>query len=107
LAADFFASNHDIPDLSIQRDIPAATTVELPLGTTAADIEAIKVFAVPVDSNPNDATLGPGDYRIGFTEMNRAFFLDSNYLPGSSFIDWNGDVVITPQNPEAIVWQVR
>jgi hypothetical protein len=39
--------------------------------------------------------------------MNRAFFLDSNYLPGSSFIDWNGDVVLTPQNPAAIVWQVR
>jgi hypothetical protein len=39
--------------------------------------------------------------------MNRAFFLDSNYLPGSSFIDWSGDVVLTPQNPEAVVWQNR
>jgi hypothetical protein len=107
LAADFFVSNHDIPDLSIQRDVPAATTVERQLGTTAAYIEAIKVFAVPVDSNPNDATPAPGDYRIDFTEMNRAFFLDSNYLPDSSFIDWNGDVVLKPQNPEAIVWQVR
>jgi hypothetical protein len=39
--------------------------------------------------------------------MNRAFFLDSNYLPGSSFIDWSGDVVLTPQNSEAVVWQNR
>ena len=103
----WYTSNHDIPDWSIQRDIPAATTVELPPGTTAADIEAIKVFAVPVDSNPNDATPAPNDYTIHFTYMNRAFFLDSNYLPGSSFIDWSGDVVLTPQNSEAVVWQNR
>jgi hypothetical protein len=103
----WYTSNHDIPDWSIQRDIPAATTVELPPGTTAADIEAIKVFAVPVDSNPNDATPAPGDYTIHFTDINRAFFLDSNYLPGSSFIAWSGDVVLTPQNKEAVVWQNR
>ncbi len=99
----WYTSNHDIPDWSIQRDIPAATTVELPPGTTANDIEAIKVFAVPVDSNPNDTMPAPSDYTIHFTDVNRAFFLDSNYLPGSSFIDWSGDVVLTPQNPEAIV----
>lgn len=103
----WYTSNHDIPDWSIQRDIPAATTVELPPGTTTNDIEAIKVFAVPVDSNPNDATPAPSDYTIHFTDINRAFFLDSNYVPGSSFIDWSGDVVLTPQNPEAIVWQAR
>ncbi|HJQ29921.1 MAG TPA: hypothetical protein VJ827_11315 [Rubrobacter sp.] len=103
----WYTSNHDIPDWSIERDIPAATTVELPPGTTASDIEAIKVFAVPVDSNPNDATPAPSDYRIDFTDINRAFFLDGNYLPGSSFIDWSGDVVLTPQNPETIVWQAR
>ena len=103
----WYTSNHDIPDWSIQRDIPAATTVELPPGTTTNDIESIKVFAVPVDSNPNDATPAPNDYTIHFTDINRAFFLDSNYLPGSSFIDWSGDVVLTPQNPEAIVWQAR
>jgi hypothetical protein len=103
----WYTSNHDVPDWSIQRDIPAATTVELPPGTTANDIEAIRVFAVPVDSNPNDTTPVPSDYTIHFTDINRAFFLDSNYLPGSSFIDWSGDVVLTPQNPEVIVWQAR
>jgi hypothetical protein len=103
----WYTSNHDVPDWSIQRDIPAATTVELPPGTTANDVKAIKIFAVPVDTNPSDATPAPSDYRIDFTDINRAFFLDSNYLPGSSFIDWSGDVVLTPQNPEAIVWQSR
>ena len=101
----WYTSNHDIPDWSIQRDIPAATTVELPPGTTTSDIEAIKVFAVPVDSNPNDATLAPSDYSIEFTDINRAFFLDENYLPGSSFIDWSGSVTLSPESPEAIVWR--
>jgi hypothetical protein len=103
----WYTSNHNVSDWSIQRDIPAATTVELPPGTTADDIEAIKVFAVPVDSDPNDTTPAPSDYTIHFTDINRAFFLDSNYLPGSSFIDWSGDIVLTPQNPEAVVWQSR
>ena len=103
----WYTSNHDIPDWSIQRDIPAATTVELPYGTTVNDVKAIRVFAVPVDSNPNDATPAPGDYHIDFTDINRAFFLDSTYMPGASFIDWSGDVVLTPQNQEAVVWQAR
>jgi len=101
----WYSSNHGIPDWSIQRDIPAATTVELPPGTTANDMEAIRAFAVPIDSDPTDATPAPGDYRVDFTDINRAFFLGSDYLPGSSFIDWSGDVVLTPQNPEAIVWR--
>ena len=44
----WYTSHHDVPDWSIQRDDPAATTVELPPGATSADVEAIKAVAVPV-----------------------------------------------------------
>ena len=96
----WYTSNHNVPDWSIQRDIPAATTVELPPGTTRDNIEAIKAVAVPVGGGQ-----APSDYRIDFTDINRAFFLASNYLPSSSFIDWSGDVVLTPNQPEGVVWQ--
>jgi hypothetical protein len=99
-----YTSNHNVPDWSIQRDIPAATTVELPPGTTAADIESISAFAVPVDSNPNDGVPPPANYQITVTAINRAFFLSADYLPGASFIDWHGSVVLTPQRPEAVIW---
>ena len=44
----WYASDHGIPDESIQRDDPAATTVELPPGTTPAQVAAIEAVAVPV-----------------------------------------------------------
>src|SRR5918998_4288797 len=48
----WYSSHHGEPTWSIQRDEPAATTVELPPGTTAADVEAIKAVAVPVGTPP-------------------------------------------------------
>ena len=50
----WYTSHHEVPDWSIQRDDPAATTVELPPGATSADVEAIKAVAVPV-ANTSDA----------------------------------------------------
>ena len=58
LAGDerWYSSNHEVPDWSIQRDDPAATTIELPPGRTSADVEAVKAVAVPVARAP--ATTG-------------------------------------------------
>ncbi|NJP19607.1 MAG: hypothetical protein HC763_12165 [Hydrococcus sp. CRU_1_1] len=95
--SQWYASHHHIPEWSIQRDRSAATTVELPLGTTRDDIEAIKAIAIPLGwtvSNP---------YKIALTKINRAFFLDNNYLPQQSFIDWRGEIILTSEHPEAIV----
>jgi hypothetical protein len=96
--SQWYASHHHIPEWSIQRDRPAATTVELPFDTTRDDIEAIKAIAIPLGwtvSNP---------YKIALTKINRAFFLDNNYLPQQSFIDWRGEIILTSEHPEAIVW---
>jgi hypothetical protein len=85
-----------VPDWSIQRDDPAATTVELPAGTTSAQIEAIKAIAVPVGA--------PGSFRITVSALNRGFLLGPDYQPGASFISWRGVQTLTPAAPEAIIW---
>jgi hypothetical protein len=35
------------------------------------------------------------------TAVNRAFFLDRDYLPQPSFFAWHGSVTLTPSQPEA------
>jgi hypothetical protein len=98
----WYSSNHGVPDWSIQRDDPAATTVEVPPGTTPADIEAVKAVAVPVAAPTAPA---PSDYRIVVTFINRGFMLDPSYLPGASFLSWQGSEELTPARPEAVLWQ--
>jgi hypothetical protein len=38
------------------------------------------------------------------TALNRGFMLDGSYLPGESFVAWNGSVVLTPAQPPAVLW---
>jgi hypothetical protein len=95
----WYTSHHGVPDWSIQRDDPAATTVELPPGSTAADVTAVKAVAVPVGATP------PPDYTIHVRRINRGFLLDDAFLPQPSFLRWTGDAVLTPQQPEAVLWQ--
>ncbi|USK35962.1 hypothetical protein LIT25_12140 [Bacillus sp. F19] len=91
-----YTSNHDIPDWSINRNGPAATTVELPAGTDVNDIEVIKAVSVPINNSL--------DYNIKLTNINRAFFLDKTYQPQSSFFQWDGEKTLTPEKPECILW---
>jgi hypothetical protein len=84
------------PTWSIQRDIPAATTVELPPGTTQNDIDQILVFRVPVGTDPG--------YSVHVTNVERAFFLDASNLPQASFLTWSGSLTLTAANPSAVLW---
>ncbi len=99
-----YISNHNVPDWSITRDNPAATTVELPAGTTTNDIESIQAIAVPFDNNPNDSMNPPSNYQITIKDVNRAFLLDRNYKPQESLMEWHGIQHLTAQNPTAILW---
>jgi hypothetical protein len=100
----WYTSHHDVPDWSIQRDDPAATTVELPPGATSADVEAIKAIAVPVAKTSEPPAPAPADYAIHVRSLNRGFLLGADYLPQPSFLQWSGDVVLTPAQPEAVIW---
>jgi hypothetical protein len=101
----WYTSHHDVPDWSIQRDDPAATTVELPSGATSADVEAIKAIAVPVASTGTPPAPAPADYTIHVRRLNRGFLLGDDFLPEPSFLQWSGDVVLTPQQPEVVIWE--
>jgi hypothetical protein len=101
----WYTSHHDVPDWSIQRDDPAATTVELPQGTTSDDIAAIKAIAVPVAKTSAPPAPAPSDYEIHVRRLNRGFMLDDEFLPQPSFLAWTGDVVLTPEQPEAVIWE--
>jgi len=90
-----YRSDHGIADWSIKRDLPAATTVELPAGTEAADIAAIVAYRVPVGGDTGAS--------VTVTDINRAFFLGDDYRPQPSFIDWSGSVVLTPTTPMATI----
>jgi hypothetical protein len=102
LAGDptLYRSDHSHPDWSIQRDDPAATTIELPAGTTAADV-------VQVVGIRQLLALGFGDNAapVTVTSINRAFFLGRDYQPGRSFIATPvSGVTLTAAAPQAVLW---
>lgn len=92
-----YLSNHADPTWSIQRDDPAATTVELPAGVTADDIEEITANRVVVGAD-NGAV-------VHVTGISRGFFLGRDYLPQGSFLGWSGDVALDAATPSAVIWR--
>jgi hypothetical protein len=84
-------------DWSIQRDLPAATTVELPSGTTAADVTSIVAYRVV------NGSADPGN-AVHVTGIIRGFLLGADYLPGASFLTWRGSVTLTAASPVATIW---
>jgi hypothetical protein len=96
-----YRSDHFNPAWSIQRDLPAATTVELPAGTSPSDIQ--KVIGIRV-STAKKRSKDTGA-AVHVTAINRAFFLGADYLPNPSFIQWTGSVTLTRQNPEQTLWR--
>ncbi|WP_067479859.1 hypothetical protein [Actinomadura hibisca] len=93
-----YRSDHGEPTWSIERDGAAATTVELPAGTTAADIASVEAVRRPVGLGDNGAP-------ATVTALNRGFFLNRSYLPGASAVRWSGSAVLTAARPSAVVWR--
>jgi len=96
--AKLYRSDHSVPTSSIARDDPAATTIELPEGTTSADIASIEAIRQPMGTGDNGAP-------ATVTSINRAFFLGVDYLPQASFVTWTGSATLTAAQPTAVLWQ--
>jgi hypothetical protein len=94
-----YRSDHAQAGWTLQRDDPAATTVELPPGTTASDIEQLVVFRSP------NALPDNGD-SIQVERIDRAMFLDQNYLPQPYFLQNYAisGVTLTADAPFQTVW---
>ncbi|MBX6769731.1 MAG: hypothetical protein IRY90_21695 [Actinomadura rubrobrunea] len=92
-----YRSDHGRPSWSVERD-GAATTVELPAGTTVDDIASIEAIRQPVGDGDNGAP-------ATVTAINRGFFLNRSYLPGASAVRWTGSVTVTPTALTAVLWR--
>jgi hypothetical protein len=92
-----YRSDHLFPDRSIQRDLPAATTVQLPPGTQPSDIDQITAIRVPATS------VDPGS-AINVKAINRAFFLGGDDQPQKSFLSGATPATLTPANPTAVLY---
>jgi hypothetical protein len=92
-----YRSDHLTSGWAIQRDLPAATTIELPTGTTAADVASIEAIRTTSGSKDNGVA-------VTVTAIDRGFFLDAGYLPQASFVEWNGSANLTPASPTAVLW---
>jgi hypothetical protein len=90
-----YTSNHNTDSWSITREGTAATTIELPTGTKPSDIAEVVGLRTPVQETGASLTV---------TRIARAFFLQQNYLPGASFIDWTGEKTLTQEAPTAVLW---
>jgi hypothetical protein len=93
-----YLSDHDISTWTVNRDDPAATTVELPAGTKPVDIASIAVTRVPSPFDPTNTA------SLHVTDLNRAFFLGTGYLPHPTFARLRLDTTLTVDSPTAVIW---
>jgi hypothetical protein len=98
----WYVSDHDVPDWSIQRDDPAATTIELPPRTRRSAIAAVRAVAVPVGTLVGPP---PADYRVTITGLRRGFLLRRDFTPGKPLLRWSGTATLTPAAPAAVLWR--
>ena len=80
----------------MQRDDPAATTVQLPPGTRRSDIAEID--AIRVAFGPDTGA------SIQVNAVNRAFFLGPNDQPRRSFLSGATPATLTAASPTAILY---
>jgi hypothetical protein len=84
------------PDWSLQRDDPAATTVQLPPGTRPSDIAEID--AIRVNFGPDTGAT------VQVNAVNRAFFLSAHDVPRRSFFSGSTPATLTASSPTAILY---
>jgi len=88
-----------IPGRAATRDVPVATTVELPAGVTADDV--VRVLGFRVDTQPSFPD--PGS-TVTVTGLARGFTFDDGYLPRPSFVTSTRRVVLPQDGSGAVLW---
>ncbi len=83
-----YSSDHQVDSLRIQSEGWRRASVELPPGTTGAQVESL-AFAAYVGKNQ------PG-CGLMLTDVRKAFFLDQGYMPGASVVVWQGEQTLKP-----------
>jgi hypothetical protein len=91
-----YDSDLGVPNWSVPQDGPVSVAVVLPPGTVADDIQQIRVTRVVGAGRDTRAT-------VQVQSIERAFFLDANYLPESSFLFAPSQATLTSRAPSAIL----
>ncbi|MBL7494630.1 hypothetical protein I6A60_17405 [Frankia sp. AgB1.9] len=87
-----YRSDLGVAKWSLRRDEPAATAIALPPGSVADDIEQIRAVRVVGAGRDTKA-------KVQIESIERAFFLDADYLPQSSFLFAPVQATLTAANP--------
>ena len=88
-SGDVYASDLGRADYAISRDGAVRTTVELPPGTSPADIAHVEFRCIVPPANP---ALHSGTCKL--LRVRKAFFLRKNYVPDSSFLRSDTEVTL-------------
>ena len=88
-----------IPGRAATRDVPVATTVELPAGVGADDV--VQVLGYRVDTQPTFPD--PGS-TVTVHGLARGFTLDAAYRPQPSFVRSTRTVVLPRDGAGAVLW---
>jgi hypothetical protein len=88
-------------DLAIGRDGWVRTTVELPPNTTLEAVSAIELRCIVVQPSKNQPFAHSGRCRI--ERVSKAFFLDSQYVPGPNF--WELQNSVTLDSGQSLVFR--
>ncbi len=96
----WYSSDHGMDSLRIQSQGWRRSAIELPPGTAADQIEALRFVVYP---GKNSA-----DCALAVTHVRKAFLLDREYMPEPSVLTWSGRQVLdanatTPYPPDLIV----
>jgi len=99
----WYSSDHGVDSLRIQSQGWRRGTVELPPGTTADQVEALRLAVYPGKNLPNCALV--------CTDVRKAFFLSQDYVPGPSLLTWHGEQILDAAAgspyPDQLVLPVR
>jgi hypothetical protein len=82
----WYSSDHGVDNLRIQSQGWRRSAIELPAGTTANQIEALRFVAYPGKNSPSCALV--------VTDVRKAFLLDQDYVPQPSLLSWHGRQVL-------------
>jgi hypothetical protein len=83
----------------INRSGTNRVAVEMPDGTTTADLEAIRVFTKPATNEPG--------YGVLLTDIEQVFMLDQDYKPQPSVAEWHGSQILNANNDNQIVVDIH
>ena len=86
----WFSSDHGADSLRIQSQGWRRSAIELPPGTTANQVEALRFVVYPGKNLPQCT--------VAITDVRKAFLLNQDYAPSQSLLTWNGQQILGADN---------